>query len=462
MASQTAFHPSDLEPSLVSTRTYVTRRRSSRIDAAFMICAMVCLLTLIPARFIVPGLPDVGRPALIICLLMFVWWVMVRFTSNHLVLVGPNPIRWALFAFLVAMLVSYAVGQLRGLTTMEANGADNEMLFIATFMGVALMAADGISNWHRFNLILRVMVFCGAYMAIIALIQSATSVDITEYMNIPGLQSKRSLLGFESRGDGIRVASTTIHYIELSTSLATILPFAIHLAIFTPDRRRRMWYLFGALAIAGGVATTISRTGILALAIVLVVLVPIWGWRLRYNVLVLSLGSLAAFGVVQPGLLRTLANLFDDPSKNPAFTVRQERYPMVWHYFSQRPLLGRGTGTYVLPQYSILDNQWLVLLIANGIVGIVALVALHVTGIVLAGMAMRRAQTAEIRHLCAAVLSTQAIAPIVAGTFDSFSFLTYITLVGLTLGMCGTVWRLTHPARLVRTSTTRWFAGSAS
>jgi hypothetical protein len=38
--------------------------------------------------------------------------------------------------------------------------------------------------------------------------------------------------------------------------------------------------------------------------------------------------------------------------------------------------------------------------------------------------------------------------------------MTYATILALTLGMCGTVWRLTHPARRVRTSTTRWFLDS--
>jgi hypothetical protein len=49
------------------------------------------------------------------------------------------------------------------------------------------------------------------------------------------------------------------------------------------------------------------------------------------------------------------------------------------------------------------------------------------------------------------------IALVVAGTFDSMSFSTYTIMLGLCTGLCGTVWRLTHPARTVRTSTTRWF-----
>jgi O-antigen ligase len=129
----------------------------------------------------------------------------------------------------------------------------------------------------------------------------------------------------------------------------------------------------------------------------------------------------------------------------------------VFKYVAQRPWVGRGTGTWVSPQYQILDNQWLDTLLTNGIIGVAALAALHVTGIVLAGLAFKRAATTEDRHLCAALISTQVIGFVVAGTFDSLSFFTYATVLALTLGLCGTVWRLTHPARTVRTSTTRWF-----
>jgi O-antigen ligase len=421
---------------------------------------MICLLTLIPARLIVPGMPDVGRPALIVCLLMFAWWVLVRFTSNQLVLMGRQPLRWAMWFFVVTMLLSYVVGQLRGLTTAEANGADNALLWLATFAGVALMTADGISNWSRLNVVVVVLVVCGAIMAGIALVQYVFSFDITSYINIPGLVPKRDLKGFEVRGDGIRVASTTIHYIELSATLATILPFAIHLSLYSATVKRRIVFGVAAVLCVLGVATTISRTGILALAVVLVVLIPVWGWRRRFNFFVLAMGLIAGLAAAQPGLVRTLYRLFDDPSDNPAFTVRQARYPAVWAYVSQRPWLGRGTGTYVYPPYEVLDNQWLESLIMNGIVGVIAIAALHLTAIVMAGLAMRRAQTPQVRHLCAAAMSTQLIAPLVAGTFDTFAFLTYITVVGLTLGICGVVWRLTHPARLVRTSTTRWFTGT--
>jgi len=78
---------------------------------------------------------------------------------------------------------------------------------------------------------------------------------------------------------------------------------------------------------------------------------------------------------------------------------------------------------------------------------------------VLAYKALRRSTTEEDKHLCAALISTQVIAIAVAATFDSLSFTTYATIMALTLGMCGTVWRLTHPARQIRTSGIRWFLG---
>jgi hypothetical protein len=454
-----ALQQSDLESTQVAHRTYLTRRRAPRLDAALVLSAMICLLMLIPSHLILPGMTDIGRPALVVCMLIFSWWVMVRLTP-HLTLPGPQPIRWALLGFALSILASYAVAQLRALTSIEANGADKALLFMAAFAGAALGAADGIPNWSRLQTVIKVLVFCGTVMAVIGIIQFAFAVDVTKYLTIPGLESKGIVIGFEDRGAGIRVASTATHYIELATVLATVLPFAIHLALFSDGRRRRTLYVISALLIAGGVMTTISRSGVLAVGIVAVVLIPIWTWRLRYNILFLVTVLGAGLAAAKPGLTKTLTSLFDDPSTNPAFTVRSSRYPMVWAFVAQHPLLGRGTGTYIYPQYIILDNQWLAFLISNGIVGVVAMAAMHLTGIVLALLSMRRAVTPEARHLGAVLVSTQIIALAVAGTYDSLSFFTYATLVALTLGMCGAVWRLTHPARLVRTATPRWFIGS--
>jgi polysaccharide biosynthesis protein PslJ len=449
-------HYADLEPLFVSGRTYVTRRRVGRIDAAALLSVTVLLVLAVPARLILPGMTDVGRPGLVMGLLLFVWWVLARCTPT-LSMTGPQPMRWALMAFLISALVSYAIGFMRGLTSMEVNSADRTMLLYGVFCGILLTAADGVPNWIRLRGVLKVLVICGGIVGAIGIIQYVTKIDVTQYVVIPGLEEKWDPLGFETRGTGIRVASTTTHYIELAATLSLILPFALHFAIHAGTRSRRQIAVLACLLIAGGNAATISRTGVLSIILMFLVLLPVWAWRTRYNILATAVALVAGLGAVKPGLLNTMTGLFDSPSNNPAFTVRAERYPMAFHYVAQRPWFGRGTGTWVAPQYTILDNQWLVALITNGYVGAAVLAGLHFTGITLAVLAFRRSTTPEDKHLCAALISTQLIALVVAGTFDSLSFSTFTMILALTCGMCGTVWRLTHPARTVRTSTTRWF-----
>ncbi|WP_213456081.1 O-antigen ligase family protein [Rhizomonospora bruguierae] len=453
-----AVHLADLEPSLIRERTYVTRRRYTRIDAAVLLSAMICLLDLIPASLILPGMTDIGRPALLVGMLLWFWWVLARL-NPRLVMVGPQPIRWAVLIYGLSVLISYAVGFLRGLNEIEANGADRAMMSVAVFTGVILTAADGIPNWERLRGVLRVMVLCALFMALVGLIQFTTKVDLTEYLMVPGLQAKGWVPDFAARGAGdfFRVASTATHYIEFSTVMAMTLPLAIHFAIFSPTPKRRRFFIFASLVIAAAVPVALSRTGILALLVAVAVMVPVWGWRLRYNVLGFAavLGALLMVG--RPGLLGTLRDMFTNAQEDSSIQARTERYGLVGYYFAQRPWLGRGTGTWIAPQYQILDNQWLALALSNGMVGVAALAVLHITAVVLAIIALRRSDR-EGRHLCAALIAAQLIAVVGAATFDSLSFTTFSTTLALMTGFCGTVWRFTHPARTVRTSTPRWFA----
>jgi O-antigen ligase len=453
--TRTPIPASDLEPSLVFGQTYVTRRRLTRIDAAALLGLMMILISVIPFNLIVPGMTDLGRPGLVIGMLLFCWWVLARFTS-HLSMTGRQPIRWAILAFMAAAMLSYAAGFLRSLTGIEANSADRTMLSFCILSGIILTAADGIPNWVRLYGVVQVLVWSATFVAALALIEYLSGVALAQYITIPGLQAKDDAAGLEARGAGVRVASTTSHYIELAAFLALALPFAIHAARFGSQRSRRFG-IVAAIVIAGGIGASISRTGVLAVGLMFLILVPVWTWRARYNILCTTLALFAVMAAASPGIVKTLLNLFDDPSNNPAFTVRAARYPLVWGYFAEHPWLGRGTGTYISPQYQVLDNQWLSTLVSNGAIGVATLLALNLTGIILAFKALRRSTTPADRHLCAVLISTQVVAIAVSGTFDALSYSTYTTLFALSLGMCGAVWRLTHPMRTVRTSTTHWY-----
>jgi O-antigen ligase len=446
--------PADLEPYLLYGQTYTSRRRPTYIDAVVLLSFMYILLAIIPARLIVPGMTDLGRPALVVGFLLFFWWLVTRF-SSHLAMTGPQPIRWAFFAFFGVLMIGYAVGFLRGLTSMEANAADRTMLYFCVFGGALLTAADGLPNWVSLRSLLKVLVVSATFVAALGVVEYVLQRDLSNYLVLPGLQAKGWTPVLEDRGSGARVASTTAHYIEMAAYLALILPFAIHFAIFSRKPQRRWMAILAAIIIAAGIASTISRTGIVAMGIMLIALFPLWTWRMRYNIAVMLTMCGAAAGAASPGLLHTLLHLFDNPTQNSSISVRYERYPLAFKYIGQRPWFGRGTGTWVSPQYQIMDNQWLETTLSNGFVGAAAYAALHITAITIAWMALRRSDEPEVRHLCAALISTQFMGLAVAATFDSLAFATFATTLGLTIGLCGTVWRLTHPARMVRTSATR-------
>jgi polysaccharide biosynthesis protein PslJ len=447
-------HPGDLEPSLVEERTYVTRRRFTRIDIAAILSILLLLLDLLPSRLVVPNLTAVGRPSLLLAFLLWCWWILVRL-NPRLVMVGPQPMRWFVLLYVLSILISYAVGALRGLTTMEINGADRAVLATAEFVGVILATADGIPNWDRLRGVLRVWIWCSAGMAIIGIVQFVLRKDITQYMKFPGLTIQGAgLAGLEARGDDglFRVASTATHYIEFSAVMALALPFGIHFARFDANPKRRRRLIVAALLIALAIPMTLSRTGIMALVLEILVMLPAWNWRVRYNLLGFAGGLVCMLAAVKPGLIGTIKSLFLGASEDPSVTGRTERYTIVWHYFIQRPWLGRGTGTWIPPMYIYLDNQWLGTLLAGGLLGVATLATLHIASISLAGISLKRSVSPEDRHLCVALIATQLSAMLVEGTFDAFAFTTYATTLSFLMGCCAVVWRFTHPARAVRTS----------
>src|SRR6478609_8801626 len=99
--TETATHKSDLEPSLVSHRTYATRRRVTRIDAALLLAVMVVFIDLIPFNLILPGMTDLARPGLLVGFFLFAWWLLARFAPN-LSMTGPQPMRWAVMIFMMS------------------------------------------------------------------------------------------------------------------------------------------------------------------------------------------------------------------------------------------------------------------------------------------------------------------------------------------------------------------------
>ncbi|HZM80831.1 MAG TPA: O-antigen ligase family protein [Candidatus Limnocylindrales bacterium] len=429
-------------PILVGT-TYTTQQRRHLVDVGFLICTMVVVLAVIPSPLAVPGFSELGHPGTLIALFIFGVWCLSR-THPRLATHGPQPLRWTVFLFFTSVLASYAAGLMRGMPSIEDNAAVRAIIGTFALVGIILAIADGVHQRERIDDIIRVMLVAGSIIGIIGIMQAVLVFDITQYIQIPGLVYHGNLNGLESRGALYRVASTTGHYIEFSTVMALLLPFAVHMARFAPTRPMRQW-----CGIAGGIMflalpIALSRTGIVALAVALIVMVPAWSWRMRFNLVVPSTGLLIVLIFVMPGLLGTLLGLFDNWDNDASVQGRDEDWDMIMErgWLDDHWIFGRGQGTFIPTEYTWLDNQWLQQLVGGGIVGVAALASIHLAAIVLSAIAYRRATQLADRHLCACLIAAQMVAIAVGFTFDSLGFRTYAFFIAILTGAAGALWRI--------------------
>jgi O-antigen ligase len=384
-------------------------------------------------------------------LVAFAWWVLCRIHPD-LVVRGPQPMRWALLIWMTALLLSYAAGLVRGLNQLESDGQNLAILGAFEMFGVILVAADGLHSWDQVHKLLRYVILCSGFMALIGLLQFFLNQDVTRFLVIPGFKLKDGLAGFMNRDGFNRVPSTATHYIEFSACMATLLPFAIHLAKYSKTKGQRQLFTVMTLLDLAAIPITLSRTGLLALAIALMVMFPVWHWRMRFNAIIIGLIGAAGLYAIKPGLLGALRNMFFAAGNDTSISAREIDYPIVFHYFGQHPLLGRGPGTFIpaVVGGEILDNEWLGQLVSGGVIGVAAFLTMFLIALGCAVIAFRRATTETERHLCAALITAPIIAVVASGTFDSLEFTSYSFTFALLLGICGAAWRLTHPKQAVR------------
>ncbi len=413
-----------------------------RPDAVAFLSFWVALLMLVPSRLVFGPAGAVGHPSTLFGLGLAAWWALSHVVPSQ-VRRGFNPMTVAILLFGVALTVIYAMGYGRGLPPVEAMAADRKMLMFGSVMGVALFTIDGVANRRRLDTLLRRLTFFASINATIAIIQFTTRFDLAARIVIPGLRPNTSFTDFKERGAGsfARVFGTSTHPIEFGVMMALALPIAIHFALHAkPDNRFRRWLIVTLLACS--IPMSVSRSGTLALAVVVVVLGNAWAPRVKLRALAVAMAGTVAFSGVVPGLLGTIRSSFTNFDSDPSVEGRTNDYAVVFTYIRQRPWFGRGPGTFLPDRYIILDNEALATLVTMGYVGLVATLGLWVTTILVARNIGRNAGDDASRHLAVALMASALAALIVSVTFDSLSFQIFTGLVFFCFGAVGALWRL--------------------
>ncbi|SEG73580.1 O-Antigen ligase [Nonomuraea solani] len=411
-------------------------------DGATLCAFFVVVLILVPARQVIGGLPFDLTYAEAIGLFAAVWWFCAHLTSTLGAAKGPNPVRYGIYFYVFAFLITYAYTAAGYLPSYELELSDHILVITVGIVGMALLAVDGVSGRDRVDLVLKTLVVAGAIMGVIGGIQFLLSFDITQYMQVPGSRVRAVEETILQRNGVNRVASTAGHPIEFGVVSAMVLPLALHYAFDAWERKvpSLRWWILCAL-VALGMAFSASRSTVLGLASSGAVLLAGWNNARRLRAGAGLLGFLVLLRLFVPGLLGAIFGLFTNLDNDESLRWRTNDYSTAFTEFAQHPWLGRGNGTWFPPHHPVFDNQYLLTAVQGGIFGLVAFAGLFVIGMWAALRARRVSTDARTKDLGLALAACLAVPLIGCATFDLNSFSTANSLAFLLIGLAGALLR---------------------
>jgi polysaccharide biosynthesis protein PslJ len=359
-------------------------------------------------------------------------------------------------AIVVVTLASIAVNASRINALGVQSIAFKKVLLFLSFLMVVYFVAGVVETRADIDLIIKVLVFCGAILSFFALIEFRTGFDLFDHMNraLPLLQIENT--GFhslEDRGGRLRVHGSGQHPIAYGAALVMLVPLAIYLARRT---RTKGWWTAAILLFLGSLAT-VSRTSILMILVILVIyarLFPSSTKRLWPMLVPLIL----VIHIALPGSLGTVKDAFfpsgglvkqQESGKGTGGSGRLADLGPSLTEAARTPLLGQGYGSRVvddgpLQNAPILDDQWLETLMETGALGVLTWLWLFV---IFVRRMLRRAREdldSPDAWLYAGLAS--AIASFAFGMlfYDAFSFM-QVTFFALILIALGSVLDRTRP-----------------
>ncbi|HEY1343746.1 MAG TPA: O-antigen ligase family protein, partial [Streptosporangiaceae bacterium] len=433
-----AERPAPPAPGQVTTAGRPARRR---VDAVTILTIWVVLLMAIPASLVVAPLGAVGGPATIFAAVVLVIYLVTWLHPALAPARGRQPVRAAAVLLTCAVIGTYVSANRHIMPGLERNGIDRGIILICGWLGVLIMASDGIPTMERLKKLLGRVVIGATAMAAVGITQFFTGLDATQYIIIPGLKVQTLNTDLLSRNGLNRPSATAAHPLEFAAVLAMALPIALNRARFAPPGKRAIrWIQVGLIGAA--LPMTVSRSAVLAVLAVAFVLLPTWPkLERRIAYVVMGLG-VAGLWMLVPGLVGTFRTLFATLTGDTSTTSRTSAFSTAMPYISQHPWFGHGFGTFFPATYFFTDDQYLLSLIEIGAVGLFALLALFVTGLVTAQRVRRATKDPEMRDLGQSLTATIAVAMVAFGTFDALSFNMAAGLTFLFLGCTGAALRL--------------------
>lgn len=419
-----------------------------RADGATLAVLFVVALLVIPARLVFRGVPLALTPATVIAMLIGLCWLCAQFTTTLGVAKGRNPVRTGLFVYAAALLATYGYATFGYLPADELSLADHAIVLLIAVVGLALGVCDGVRGPDRLDFVLKTVVVCGSIAATVGIVQFLLDFDLAQYLRLPILRYESGETLIEVERNGLRrVGGTMGHPIEFGVVCAMILPLAAHFAFQARQRSQPAlrWWVCAAL-IATGLMFSASRSAIVGLAGVAVVLLIGWPARRRAWALLVAVGFLILIRLAVPSLISNMVTLFASAGSDDSVKWRTWDYPAATEEILRHLWFGRGYGTWYAPKHQVFDNQYILTMVEGGVIGMAAFVALFACALV-AALRARYLSTDPGRRDLGLTLAACLVVPLLgSATFDLVAFKTAEGLSFLLIGAAGAMLRFTRDA----------------
>jgi hypothetical protein len=396
-----------------------------------LIALMILVILFIPIkRYRMPGdLPFELEPYRVVVALVAAAWISSLLIDPR-VRMRASGFEIPLLMFAAAALGSYLVNDSRIAALGVESKVIKELTFLVSFLVVVYIIASVARSSRNLDFILQILVVGGAVIALFAIVEGRTGFNPFNHLSVIPFLEPVELLEEQRRAGRFRAYGTAQHPIALGAALVLLLPLAVYLARRRDERR---WWA-ACLFLTLGALATMTRTSILMLVTVGIVIFwlrpreikRIWPALLPMLILVHfalpgTIGGLKQSFFPEGGLIA-------DQSTNPG-TRGQGRVadlaPALAE-FKDHPVLGQGFGSRVVdgenPNAQILDNQWLVSLLETGFVGVLALALLFTRTVRRLARAAKVKAAERSGWLFTALAASIASFAVGMFTYDAFSF----------------------------------------
>jgi hypothetical protein len=410
-----------------------------RIASSWLVIALAyAVFFLLPGELALVGpLRSNGTPLRLLGLLAF-FLVLAGFlrVDQHM---RRRTVAQLLVSYIAFSLFAWATAHRRPMTPSEMADIDRSVLIVVSGAGLALLTGMVTRDIRRAHILIGLLAAGAVACVTVGFLQYVEIVDKwVDVLPLPFTTTVVAPMGVVDRLGMNRVAGTTSSPLEYSVVLAVVLPLVVHLAIHAQSRTARVGAMGAVGAILLGLPLGFSRSGLItllsAMLVMMLFLRPAQRWALVATALVAA-GLAFSFA---PAISATFLQLVVGSPDDYSVQARLADYPEALRLFSQSPWIGNG------PQASrdfesVLDNQWLGLLVRDGLVGVAGFLALLGGGAALAARyATRSATDTAARSFHGAICAGLVGIAVAAGTFDLLAFQQATFVAFLLLGLVGT------------------------